>query len=759
MNSATASSEMDRVLLITIKVVLALVLLAPLIVMAPPLPNTFFPFIVGKALYVRTLIEIAFGLWVVLALRDPSFRLPRSWMLAIFAAYVFIVLLASVAGVSPQRSLWSTYERMQGFVDTAHWFLFIWVLTSVFRSWGDWRWLLSLNLFASILLGLLGLSQHFEVGVLDFLKATPRLDITLGNPTYVGAYMLVNIIIAFGFLGHSYLRSVSRPPAPRRQRRRKRTRRREAGPETVFSEFWWGASWVIVILLSAVTLFLVGAGSELTRVAFISLVTILAAFGTSYLISERQRLSWWRVFWMTAVVLGGAILFMSGTRGAVVGLAGGLLAFAAGYLLWGLDRRLRLASFVLIGTVLGLTLLFLSVRTTTVFEKIAESNVMLLRLANTGIDDASLTGRIDSALVGLEGFAARPILGWGPENFTIAYDRHVTAEIIAAGVTSFDQAHNKLIEELTTKGILGFAGYMAVWLYMLWIVARTVRRQGLQDQFFTLAAGAALTGYFVQNLFLFDTPGTVGQFYVLLGFVVYVDISRRARDGADKDREDAEPADDGTGLWHSRVLRSDASTVGALVVVGVVVSLAVYFANYGPYRGASTVLGSLNPSASAQEKREIFDEAIGAFPALANYLRIILFNQLTGEWGRLSAQDAEAGLAAAAREGENARRGEPEEWRIYLPLAALYQRAAPADPSLLERAGELVEVAARLAPERIEVVQMVVRQHVLEQDFEAAQRKIDAYLEKSPTAAPHFAGLERQIDQAIERQGSSEADR
>ena len=39
-----------------------------------------------------------------------------------------------------------------------------------------------LQLFASILLGLLGLSQHFEVGVLDFLKATPRLDITSATP-------------------------------------------------------------------------------------------------------------------------------------------------------------------------------------------------------------------------------------------------------------------------------------------------------------------------------------------------------------------------------------------------------------------------------------------------------------------------------------------------------------------------------------------------------------------------------------------------
>ena len=34
----------------------------------------FFPFITGKAFYLRTLIEIAFVAWVVLALMDKAYR-------------------------------------------------------------------------------------------------------------------------------------------------------------------------------------------------------------------------------------------------------------------------------------------------------------------------------------------------------------------------------------------------------------------------------------------------------------------------------------------------------------------------------------------------------------------------------------------------------------------------------------------------------------------------------------------------------------
>ncbi len=56
--------------------------------------GTVFPFIVGKALWSRALIEIAFA---------P----PRSWLLVLPGAGLGVSLLAAWLGVSPQRSLWS----------------------------------------------------------------------------------------------------------------------------------------------------------------------------------------------------------------------------------------------------------------------------------------------------------------------------------------------------------------------------------------------------------------------------------------------------------------------------------------------------------------------------------------------------------------------------------------------------------------------------------------------------------------------------
>ena len=127
--------------------------------MADPLPSTIFPYVVGKAVYTRLLIEVAFALWLVLLLWYPSHRLPRSRLLWALAIYLAVVLLASLTGVSLQRSLWSTYERMQGWVGLLHYAAFTVMLASVFRDFRSWYLVLNLNLLVGLALGLLGVSQ------------------------------------------------------------------------------------------------------------------------------------------------------------------------------------------------------------------------------------------------------------------------------------------------------------------------------------------------------------------------------------------------------------------------------------------------------------------------------------------------------------------------------------------------------------------------------------------------------------------------
>ena len=163
----------------------------------------------GKALYARTIIEIIFGLWALLAILRPAYRPPRSWLLILLALSLGVAILAACFGVSVQRSFWSTYERNAGRGGPGPLVCLhcrCGVRGPNFPGLG--AFLLNLNLGVSLIVALLALSQYSaNVGSSLFAFSPYRESASFGNPTYLGTYMLVNVILALGFLIRSFIPS------------------------------------------------------------------------------------------------------------------------------------------------------------------------------------------------------------------------------------------------------------------------------------------------------------------------------------------------------------------------------------------------------------------------------------------------------------------------------------------------------------------------------------------------------------------------
>ena len=185
-----------------IKVLLLAVLLVPLV--APPLipPFITYPWVTGKALYVRVLVEVAFALWLILIVNRPEYRPRRSWVLLALFGFLGASLLSALFGHSLTTSLWSGYSRMTGVVDLAHWCLYALLLSSMFRDLREWRRVIVVGALAGVLAA--------SVSSLEFLEyAAPHLflpgadtfergDISswsfVGNPLFFSNYLC----IAFG---------------------------------------------------------------------------------------------------------------------------------------------------------------------------------------------------------------------------------------------------------------------------------------------------------------------------------------------------------------------------------------------------------------------------------------------------------------------------------------------------------------------------------------------------------------------------------
>lgn len=162
------------------------------------LPSFFFPYITGKAFYFRMLVEIAFASWIVLAFIDAKYR-PRITSLAIgVSVFMLVALIADVLGVNPLRSIWSNFERMEGWLVILHLWMFFITSTAMFghgeeghKLWSRW---LNVSIGVAFIVGIYGLFQLF--GWADIHQGSTRIDASLGNAAYMAVYMLFHSFIA-----------------------------------------------------------------------------------------------------------------------------------------------------------------------------------------------------------------------------------------------------------------------------------------------------------------------------------------------------------------------------------------------------------------------------------------------------------------------------------------------------------------------------------------------------------------------------------
>ena len=437
MSTATSVGVRERGLRVALFGVLGLLLLTPLVVT----PGTIYPFVVGKALWSRSLIEIAFALWAVLALMHPGYRPPRSWLLALLGAGFCVSLLSAGFGVSPGHSLWSDYERMQGLVDRAHWVALAVVLASVLHTPGAWRAAFKANLAAGTVTACIVIARAWDIEV-PYFGAFPEISPTrfggpLGNPGYLSIYMLVNLVLAGGFAAGAW--ATAARPGEQGNRR--------------MGVLLWAA--VAALHFAGVVL----AGSVGGFAGLIAAAGF-AALGFAWLCRGRGRLAAVALFavLVTACTVLGA-RFVDPGRNATIAL----------------DRA----------------------------DVMWPGGVTLQYVGGVHLQRPSVQSRLAAWEAGLGGFAERPLLGWGPGNYATVFGLFGTG--YAGTAEPHDQAHSVLVELAATTGVAGLGAWLALWGGALVVLVLAARAAPPPRRALTMFAAAALAGHLVQIQFMFDT--------------------------------------------------------------------------------------------------------------------------------------------------------------------------------------------------------------------------------------------------------------
>ena len=465
-----------------------LLLLTPLVLT----PSTYFPYVVGKAVYARSVIEIVVGLWVVLALLAPAYRPRRSLVLVLLGAGIASAVASALMGASPQRSLWSSYERMQGVVETAHWAALALAAACTLQAPRQWRVLFNCSLAVGAAVAVIAICQGLGVTGVPFYGTYisvggNRVGGTLGNPIYLSAYLLINAVLACGLLARSFARDPAPADAAGDGRREGRAARRAAGRRRT---------------------------------------------PTPDERKGQRRAVLWRTFWLAALAVHLWAVEMAGSLGPILGAAGGVGALALACLALARRRRTRLLGMGLVcALALVLVLALPVVLQATGTKSIARSvdSHLLRRLIRLDVDNMTVRTRLAAWQAGFAGFADRPLFGWGPENFLVVFGRH--GEEFPKRMQPHDAAHSAFVEELATKGAVGAGIYLALWAAAVVVLLRAAGVARGRERMLVLTVGTALMTYLASTQSLFATTVGSMQFALLIAFVAGLEMRTRPAPG------------------------------------------------------------------------------------------------------------------------------------------------------------------------------------------------------------------------------------
>lgn len=470
-------------------------------------PALFFPFITGKGFAFRILVEAVFALWLILALRDSEYRPRVSHLLTFASLFVGIIFLADILGVAPYKSLWSNFERMEGFVALFHHFMYFLVAGAVLNSERLWSLFFHTSIGVSLFVGFYSILQL--LGEIVINQGGVRVDATFGNAAYLAAYLLIHIFVLLFFLSRDRL---------------------SRSGDILLSVALGSVSFLIYYAIHVARLgtsVVQNAGAAMLFIALALLVSSVSVYAVS------RRSIWYIRFgepaaYITATLFLLIILVYTATRGAILALMGGALLTA--FLVAFCERENKTARRVGIGALAGVVLIigtFFLLKDT----GFVRNHPALVRLASISVEEG--TPRFTIWNIGWQGFLERPILGWGQENFNYLFNTHYHPRMYSQEQW-FDRAHNIFFDWLTAGGALGVLSYLSLYGAALWLIWKRDLKRGwltrlmgkihsVSDNSFSITERALLTGllaaYLFQNIFVFDNIGTYILFFVILAYV------------------------------------------------------------------------------------------------------------------------------------------------------------------------------------------------------------------------------------------------
>lgn len=444
--------------------------------------------------------------------------------------------------------------------------------------------------------------------------------------------------------------------------------------------------------------------ASLGNSAYLAIYLLFNVFIALWLASTSRRI------WLTWVLIvlaavEGVLIFFTETRGTVLGLAlgfllmTGLAALTAGKR----ARRRAAAAFAAIVILAGGFYLARD-------SSLVQQNHVLQRIASISLADGAT--RFAIWHMAFQGVAARPIVGWGQEGFNYVFNTYYDPSLFRQEQW-FDRAHNAFIDWLTAGGIPAFLLYLSLFasaIALLWRSSELSRPE-------RVALTAALAGYAVHNLFVFDNLYSYIYFFAILALI----DSQVSRPYAPVD---ALP-----------VLDAEQGILYAFPIATVTTIATVWMLNMPGIQVATKLITAISPTAPSIAPNLAAFADLAAHPAFAAQEireQMVSFASSAVQDQGVPPTEKEQAVSLALTEMKKQVAAYPRDARAHLELSYAYRSAGDSANALTE-----VLAAAELSPKK-ETIWLEAGALAWERGDAKAAR---SYFDTAYALGPQFADL------------------
>jgi len=210
----------------------------------------------------------------------------------------------------------------------------------------------------------------------------------------------------------------------------------------------------------------------------------------------------WVWFYAFGFILNVLSIFLTTGIGPMAGFFLGTIVFAVFYPLYATGARARFLK----GLGVALVLLLLT------FPWWKNTDIPG-RLGSVGLHTSP--DRLINWKTAFQAFEDRPILGWGANNYGIAQNEFYDPHLLTITREGFDRTHNKYLEIAVDGGILGFLAYATIFVLIFF----AIRKQRRKEAFLSALLLGFFVAYLVQNLTVFDNPGSYLSLFLVFAFI------------------------------------------------------------------------------------------------------------------------------------------------------------------------------------------------------------------------------------------------